>query len=144
MSEAPASTNERRTFLGIILAAIGAVAAGAFGWSLFRFLSPVDRGGDDSQVRVARDLVTLGGAHFFAFQGRPAVVVQPRAGEFIALNAVCTHLGCIVKWQDDTLDFLCPCHAGRFSPTGQVLGGPPPRALDSYTVTIDGDDLLIG
>jgi len=86
----------------------------------------------------------IGGAHFFAYQGRPAVVVQPRAGEFVALNAVCTHLGCIVKWQNDTQDFLCPCHAGRFSSTGQVLGGPPPSALDLYTVTIDGDDLLIG
>jgi cytochrome b6-f complex iron-sulfur subunit len=144
MSEAPASPNERRTFLGIILAAIGAFATGAFGWSLFRFLSPVERGGEDSQVRVARDLVTIGSAHFFAFQGRPAVVLQPRAGEFVALSAVCTHLGCIVKWIDEAQEFLCPCHAGRFATSGQVLGGPPPRALDTYPVTLDGDDILIG
>ncbi|MBW6509338.1 MAG: Rieske (2Fe-2S) protein [Desulfuromonadales bacterium] len=144
MSEAPASPNERRTFLGIILAAIGAFAAGAFGWSLFRFLSPVDRGGEDNQVRVTRDLVAIGGAHFFAFQGRPAVVLQPRAGEFVALSAVCTHLGCIVKWIDESQEFLCPCHAGRFAPSGQVLGGPPPRALDTYPVILDGDDILIG
>lgn len=144
MSEAPASPNERRTFLGIILAAIGAFAAGAFGWSLFRFLSPVDRGGEDRQVRVTRDLVAIGGAYFFAFQGRPAVVLQPRAGEFVALSAVCTHLGCIVKWIDESQEFLCPCHAGRFAPSGQVLGGPPPRALDTYPVILDGDDILIG
>lgn len=144
MSEAPASPNERRTFLGIILAAIGTFTAGAFGWSLFRFLSPVERGGEDSQVRVTRDLVAIGGAHFFAFQGRPAVVLQPRAGEFVALSAVCTHLGCIVKWIDDSQEFLCPCHAGRFAPSGQVLGGPPPRALDTYPVILDGDDILIG
>lgn len=144
MSEAPASANERRTFLGIILAAIGAFAAGAFGWSLFRFLSPVERSGEDSQVRVARDLVAIGGVHFFAFQGRPAVVLQPRAGEFVALSAVCTHLGCIIKWVDETQEFLCPCHAGRFAVSGQVLGGPPPRALDTYPVTLDGGDILIG
>ncbi|HMB15769.1 MAG TPA: hypothetical protein VKN62_05585, partial [Pelovirga sp.] len=66
MSEAPAPPSERRTFLGIILAAIGAFAAGAFGWSMFRFLAPVERGGEDSQVRVARNLVVIGGAHFFA------------------------------------------------------------------------------
>ncbi len=144
MSEAPASPNERRTFLGILLAAIGAFAAGVFGWSLFRFLSPVERSGEESQVRVARHQVAIGGAHFFAFQGRPAVLVQPQAGEFIALSAVCTHLGCIVKWLDESQEFLCPCHAGRFAPAGQVLGGPPPRALDAYPVTVDGDDILIG
>ncbi len=144
MSEAPASPNERRTFLGIILAAIGAFVTGVFGWSLFRFLSPVERGGEDSQVRVARELVTIGAAHFFAFQGRPAVVLQPRAGEFVALSAVCTHLGCIVKWIDEAQEFLCPCHAGRFATSGQVLSGPPPRALDTYPVTLDGDDILIG
>lgn len=144
MSENPATATERRTFLGILLAAIGAFAAGAFGWSLFRFLSPVERREDDSQVRFSRNLVAVGGSHFFAFQGRPAVVIQPRAGEFVALSAVCTHLGCIIKWLDDSQEFLCPCHAGRFAPSGQVLGGPPPRALDSYRVTLDGDDLLIG
>lgn len=144
MSEVPASPTERRTFLGILLAAIGALTAGAFGWSMFRFLSPLEPGQEDSQVRLARDLVNVGGAHFFAYQGRPAVVLQPRAGEFIALSAVCTHLGCIIKWVDDAQEFLCPCHAGRFAPTGQVLGGPPPRALDIYAVTLDGDDILIG
>lgn len=144
MSENPAPTTERRTFLGFLLASIGAFAAAALGWTMFRFLSPVERGKEDSQVRISRDLVVVGGTHFFVYQGRPAVVVQPRAGEFIALNAVCTHLGCIVKWLDDSQEFLCPCHAGRFAPTGQVLGGPPPRALDIYRVVLDGDDLLIG
>lgn len=144
MSEAPASPNERRTFLGIILAAIGAFVAGVFGWSVFRFLSPVERSGEDSQVRVARELVAIGTVHFFAFQGRPAVVLQPRTGEFVALSAVCTHLGCIIKWVEETQEFLCPCHAGRFASSGQVLGGPPPRALDTYPVTLDGDDILIG
>ncbi len=144
MSENPAPMTERRTFLGFLLASIGAFAAGAFGWSLFRFLSPVERGNEDSQVRVSRDQVPIGSAHFFAYQGRPAVVVQPRAGEFVALSAVCTHLGCIIKWIDDSQEFLCPCHAGRFAPSGQVLGGPPPQALDVYAVVLDGDDLLIG
>lgn len=144
MSEVPASATERRTFLGIILAAIGTVAAGGFGWSLFRFLSPLDRGGEESLVRVSRSLVAVGGSHFFVFRGRPAVVLQPRAGEYIALSAVCTHLGCIVTWLDESQEFLCPCHAGRFSASGQVLGGPPPSALETYPLTLDGDDIVIG
>lgn len=143
MSDISENSSQRRTFLGIILGAIGAVIAGAFSWPLFRFLSPIKKSGEAGQVKIPRQQVQVGGAHFFSFQGRPAVLLQPQAGEFVALSAVCTHLGCIVKWVDDKQEFLCPCHAGRFSPAGQVLGGPPPEPLNTYTVAVDGDDILI-
>lgn len=144
MSDAPASPNERRRFLGILLGAISAVIAAAFVWPLFRFLSPVDRAGAAEQVRIAKDLVSGGAPHFFSFQGRPAVLLEKNPGDYVALSAVCTHLGCIVKWVADSQEFLCPCHGGRFSPGGQVLGGPPPEPLATYAVTLDGDDILIG
>lgn len=144
MSDTSANPKQRRTFLGIILGAIGAVVAGAFSWPLFRFLSPTNKGGAAEQVHVSRQEIKVGGAHFFSYQGRPAVLLQPQVGEFVALSAVCTHLGCIVKWVDESQEFLCPCHGGRFSTAGQVLGGPPPKPLTTYSVTINGDDILIG
>ncbi|SHJ76474.1 cytochrome b6-f complex iron-sulfur subunit [Malonomonas rubra DSM 5091] len=139
-----ATPKERRTFLTVILGGVGAVVAAVAGWPLFRYLSPIDKGSAEDLVRVARQEVAVGGAHFFSYQGRPAVLLQPSAGEFLALSAVCTHLGCIVKWVDDKQEFLCPCHGGRFSPAGQVLGGPPPTALESYPVSLDGEDILVG
>lgn len=144
MPETSAPSAERRTFLGIALGAVTTVLAAIFVWPLVRFLSPVEKQGAAAQVRVARQEVAVGGAHFFSYQGRPAVVLQPQAGEFVALSAVCTHLGCIVKWVNDNQEFLCPCHGGRFSASGQVLGGPPPEALATYSVTVDGDAILIG
>jgi len=144
MSDTSANSSERRTFLGFILGGIGAVIAGLFSWPLFRFLSPIDQGGAAQQVRIAKAEIGIGAAHFFSFQGRPAVLLQPTAGEFLALSAVCTHLGCIVKWVDESQEFLCPCHGGRFSPAGQVLGGPPPEALETYSVSLEGDEILIG
>lgn len=144
MSDTPENAKQRRTFLAIMLGAIGAVIAAAFSWPLFRYLSPIDKGAANEQVRIARQKVQVGGAHFFSFQGRPAVLLQPEAGNFVALSAVCTHLGCIVKWVDEKQEFLCPCHAGRFSTVGQVLGGPPPEPLETYSVVLDGDDILIG
>ena len=144
MNDASASPNERRKFLGILLGAIGGVIAAAFAWPLFRFLSPVDKGGAAEQVRVAKDQVTGDKPYFFSFQGRPAVLLQQSPGEYVALSAVCTHLGCIVKWVNDSQEFLCPCHGGRFSTSGQVLGGPPPEPLATYTVSLDGNDILIG
>ncbi len=144
MSDNPAGVTTRRTILGVLLGAIGAIVAAAFAWPLFRFLAPRKNSGVAQQVRLARNDVPVGGAHFFTYQGRPAVLLQPQAGDFVALSAVCTHLGCIVKWVGEKQEFLCPCHAGRFSAAGQVLGGPPPEALATYTVVVDGDDILIG
>jgi quinol---cytochrome c reductase iron-sulfur subunit, bacillus type len=44
----------------------------------------------------------------------------------------CTHLGCAYRWVEEAKQFFCPCHAGVFSLTGQVVSGPPPRPLDVY------------
>jgi Rieske Fe-S protein len=51
------------------------------------------------------------------------------SGEFLALSAVCTHLGCNVRWRAAESRFACPCHAGYYDPTGEVISGPPPRPL---------------
>lgn len=144
MDEPSVADKQRRTFLGLVLGCIGAAVAAASGWSLFRYLSPSADDSASGPVRVARDSVDVGDAYFFSYQGRPAVLLQPRAGEYIAMSAVCTHLGCIVKWVDDKQELLCPCHAGRFSTSGQVIAGPPPENLENYSVTLDGDDILIG
>jgi len=135
---------QRRKFLMIMLGGLGAVLGGVAAWPLFRFLAPPDGSGASSQVSIARDQVKLGGAHLFEFQGRPAVVLQPKAGQFIALSAVCTHLGCVVQWQDAQGEFLCPCHGGRFAVDGKVLSGPPPKPLESLPLALTGDQILVG
>jgi cytochrome b6-f complex iron-sulfur subunit len=136
--------NQRRFFLTIVLGGIGAVLAVAAGWPVFRFLSPRSDDGDQKQVEIPRFKVEVGGAYFFTYHGHPAVVLQKSNGNFIALSAVCTPLGCIVKWYTDKGEFICPCHGGRFSPDGAVLGGPPPKPLESYQVVVVGDQLRIG
>lgn len=56
------------------------------------------------------------------------------------LSAVCTHLGCNVKWHEDEDRFKCPCHAGVYDRDGRVLSGPPPRDLERLQAEIrDGD-----
>ncbi|PLX84149.1 MAG: cytochrome B6 [Desulfuromonas sp.] len=135
---------QRRFFLTLILGGVGATLAALAGWPVLRFLSPRSDSGGDSIVRVPRGQVPFGGSHFFNYRGRPAVLLQPRPGEYVALSAVCTHLGCIVKWEGDKGEFLCPCHGGRFSAEGTVLGGPPPAALPSFSVSLQGEDLVIG
>ncbi|MBI4615377.1 MAG: Rieske (2Fe-2S) protein [Planctomycetes bacterium] len=57
----------------------------------------------------------------------------------LAFSGACTHLGCNIAWNPSTGEFECPCHGGRFSRAGEVLGGPPRRPLDRFeTRTVDG------
>jgi menaquinol-cytochrome c reductase iron-sulfur subunit len=62
-----------------------------------------------------------------------------------ALSATCTHLGCQVRWDTATKKFRCPCHGGVFDAQGNVVSGPPPRALDRLEARIDatGADVLV-
>lgn len=46
-----------------------------------------------------------------------------------ALSSVCTHLGCITRYQPDAGIIACPCHGSRFNLDGEVLAGPAPRPL---------------
>ena len=60
---------------------------------------------------------------------------------FTAFSGVCTHLGCSFTYDEAKKVYACPCHHGSFDPkTGAVLGGPPPRPLDTLPVkVVDGE-----
>jgi Rieske Fe-S protein len=51
---------------------------------------------------------------------------DPDKGKIIAMSASCTHMGCIVQWQDSDRKYHCPCHGGLFTEYGQVDAGAAP------------------
>jgi Rieske Fe-S protein len=59
----------------------------------------------------------------------PVAVYRDEAGVSHEMSAVCTHLGCIVHWNDEAKTWDCPCHGSRYEPTGEVLNGPAPVGL---------------
>src|ERR671911_133565 len=56
-------------------------------------------------------------------------------GQLHTYSAICTHLGCIVTWNNLEKSFDCPCHGSRFSPTGKVINGPANTALKNEQVS---------
>lgn len=74
----------------------------------------------------------------------PALVIHTSAG-LKAYSAVCTHFACIVKWDSQLGQIVCPCHEGYFSPDdGSVLAGPPPAPLLSLPVNVVDGQIYIG
>jgi cytochrome b6-f complex iron-sulfur subunit len=53
-----------------------------------------------------------------------------------ALNGVCTHLDCLLGWDDQAHVFACPCHGSRFDPDGRYVAGPAPRDMDHFAVAV--------
>ena len=64
-------------------------------------------------------------------------------GSFVAFDANCTHLSCIVQYRDDVGQIWCACHNGQFDLTGRNVAGPPPRPLAPLKVNVAGDDVVV-
>ncbi len=71
----------------------------------------------------------------FARQHRLFVIREPEG--LYVLSSVCTHLGCITRWQPGSDRFKCFCHGSSFRRTGEQYEGPAPRPLERLKVTID-------
>jgi len=69
------------------------------------------------------------------------VAVEPRRicivrdnNKLAAISTTCTHLGCIVNLSDT--GFACPCHGSRYDQDGTVTGGPAPKNLAWFKVSL--------
>ncbi|UGY94593.1 FAD-dependent oxidoreductase [Streptomyces gobiensis] len=61
--------------------------------------------------------------------GRTCAVHRDESGSVRAVSARCTHLGCVVQFNDAEVTWDCPCHGSRFDVDGRVLQGPATRPL---------------
>lgn len=68
-----------------------------------------------------------------------AILIHLPNDTFVAYDAICTHAGCTVKYQQNTHILTCPCHGSQFDPihNGRVLQGPAVAPLTPLSIHID-------
>src|ERR1044071_2495370 len=70
--------------------------------------------------------------------------VRRQQGKIFQVFAInCTHLGCPVRWFEESHLFMCPCHGGAFYEDGSHASGPPPRGLYEYDYKVENGQLLV-
>lgn len=81
----------------------------------------------------------------FTEQGDATYIVVKDDGsiENYGINAVCTHLGCVVPWNKAENKFKCPCHGSQYNNEGKVIRGPAPLSLALAHAEINDSDTII-
>jgi len=135
----------RREFLTYAWGGALGLVGLASGVGLFQFMYPRFRAGE------------FGGKFFIGpVSAMPATDAPPQpdsAGKFWLVNTedegvkaiymVCTHLGCLYKWEASTVRFECPCHGSKFTREGLYIEGPAPRSLDLFEVLEEDGQIVV-
>lgn len=122
----------RRKFLSS-LGWLGVAVSGAFAAiGNILYLKPAVSYGPATNFRVGKQEEFKEGIKE-VFENERVAVVRDKTG-FAAISLVCTHLGCTIQANDS--GFNCPCHGSQFDSEGNVTGGPAPRPLEWYQVSL--------
>jgi cytochrome b6-f complex iron-sulfur subunit len=123
---------------------LGAISATAVGSGLFTldFLSPkvvLER----SQVFNAGALENFSPGTVTLNAENRTYIVREKEGGIYAISAVCTHLGCVTRWDENKAEIACPCHGTKFSKTGSVIEGPTSKTLPRFSVSLNEKNEII-
>jgi len=148
MSGRPARSSggrDRRSFLGLLLGALAALAAGLAGLGYLlltrRPATLPPELGPLVSLSPAPGLA-LGEVYDLTPHGVRGYVTRSDRG-WIALSTRCTHQACRVPFNPLNERFECPCHASRFGLDGAVLAGPAPRPLEYFPARFEDGRLVV-
>lgn len=145
MNKKAAGMNRRRWLRYLLGSGIGASLLSML-YPVLRFILPpkVQASGPNSiEVGKKPQDVKPNSGYVFPFGSQPAILIRTPDGALRAFSAVCTHLGCTVRYQPDSKVIWCPCHNGIYDLHGRNIAGPPPRPLAEYQVNLRDDTIIV-
>jgi Rieske Fe-S protein len=73
-----------------------------------------------------------GDGKLISLEGKTVAAFRRADGSGVVLSPVCTHMGCVVAWNQAERTWDCPCHGSRFTAEGEVMAGPAESPLDPF------------
>ena len=66
--------------------------------------------------------------------GSKVGIYKNKGGKLFAVKPMCTHLGCLLAWNDLDKTWDCPCHGSRFDYMGKNIYDPAFKNLDIFDI----------
>ena len=158
----------RRMFFNRTAVSLMSASLGAFGASVLAFLWKGAEGGFGSKITVGKiddviQNIRNGGGFLYLSEARAWVTEYPKGAltkgravygsqgpvlsgmeaGVVALYQKCPHLGCRVPECKSSQWFECPCHGSQYNRVGEKKGGPAPRGMDRFGVSVNNGVLVI-
>jgi cytochrome b6-f complex iron-sulfur subunit len=156
----------RRQFLNRSILGVSGFGLSAFGVALIGYLWPSSSGGFGAKIKVGKiseinQKIADGSGFAYYPEGRmwitpyPAAAIEKARQTYsppelagmeagvVALYQKCVHLGCRVPACLTSQWFECPCHGSQYNHVGEKKGGPAPRGLDRFAMSVEGGVLTV-
>jgi len=91
-----------------------------------------------AEVQSTKDIAPDQG-RIMKIDGQRLAVYRDRSGALSAVSAVCTHMGCLVAFNEAERSWDCPCHGSRFTVEGEVIDGPALHCLKKCPIAEDDE-----
>ena len=154
-------SNNRRDFLYLSSITIGGVGVAVFMWPFLKSMNPAEDTLALGSIEVDLSDISIGQSITVKWRGRPVFIRRRtqeeiveansvdvaslrdpmedkdrvQQEEWLVLEGVCTHLGCVPLGQKMTdikgeyNGWFCPCHGSHYDTSGRVRKGPAPDNL---------------
>jgi len=157
----------RRQFFNRSIVLMMMASLGAFGASCLAFLwPPSSAAGFGGKIKVGRidDIladIKASSGFLYKPEGRMWITEYPTGSlekarkiysapelagmehGVVALYQKCPHLGCRVPNCNTSQWFECPCHGSQYNQVGEKRGGPAPRGMDRFVMSVTEDILTV-
>ena len=142
MSNVDKKPISRRRLMAYAWMGAAAIVMGELIFGTFAFLWPRRKGPKVETVFIAGKVTDFKVGEIIPFRKERTFILRTEGG-FLAMSAICTHLSCVVNWNEMLKKFECPCHGAKFNLNGEVLEGPPPRPLDLYKLQLVAGNVVV-
>lgn len=127
---------ERRIVIKKIIKFLPLVGVGAFTYPLVKFAS-------FEEIQKISLVISLKEIDNKIIKKGKVLIHKSEEG-ITVYDAHCTHMGCILNYDEKKDRFVCPCHNSEFTISGKRLQGPAQRDLDIISSKIENKLLYIG